>query len=470
MRDLKLLFLPCLVLLAVTVPHLEQGDFRRDTGRYAAVGLYMWSGGSPLAPYLNPETPYFNKPPLAMAIHGFFLKLFGVHLAVARAPSILAALGVVALTVLSARRIGSRAEAVVSGLVLALTYDFFRRTREISLDTWQLLFVMLAVYCAVVALRRQSQIHWVWAGIPLGLALLCKPVNALAVIPVFGLWAVLVRQYRALPALLLGTLPVAVAVAAPWHAYMVATFDGAFIRQYLFHEVVDRARGLRSTNPFYFYLTEHGLNYWPWMAGLVYAAYYRLAKTSQPRARRRDLVLMGGAWALFVGIGLSLFPDKKVNYALPLFPMLSWIVAAGLCRLPWQRLRSWYARGFRGVAPAAVVILIVCSLLPIQFQKPPSKEWRALLGWLQENQVEPSRIFYGTVQYNDLCYFYLKTGHWMRRADAGEAGGTAAAPATFVLTRPAHSAPAVSPASIRFAAGELALVPASMRIRAELLP
>jgi 4-amino-4-deoxy-L-arabinose transferase-like glycosyltransferase len=75
-----LLLLPIAWLLAVTVPHLDQGDFRRDTGRYAAVGLYMWSGGSLLQPHLNPETPYFNKPPLGLWIHGAVLKLFGVSL------------------------------------------------------------------------------------------------------------------------------------------------------------------------------------------------------------------------------------------------------------------------------------------------------------------------------------------------------------------------------------------------------
>src|SRR5215471_19532633 len=90
----KLCLLPDIWLLAVTVPHLEQGDFRRDTGRYAAVGLYMWTDGSLLQPHLNPETPYFAKPPLGLWIHGLFLKIFGVHLTVARIPSILAALGV----------------------------------------------------------------------------------------------------------------------------------------------------------------------------------------------------------------------------------------------------------------------------------------------------------------------------------------------------------------------------------------
>jgi len=467
MRTLKLIFLPCLVLLSVTLPHLEQGDFRRDTGRYAAVGHYMWSGGSLLAPHLDPETPYFNKPPLAVLIHGFFLKVFGVHLAVARLPSILAALGVVVLSVLSVRQIGSRSEAIVSGLVLALTYEFFRRTREISLDMWQLLFVMVAVYGAVTALRTRNRLMLALTGIPLGMALLCKPLNAFAVIPILAIWALLARQPRMLSALFLGALPLAVLVAAPWHLYMVSTFGEAFTQRYFLHEVVKRARGLEMTQPFYYYVLENLATYWPWLLGLVFAGYIRFVKSDHARRPGRDLVVLGGTWSLIVLVGLSLFPDKKPNYALPLYPMLSWIVAAGLCRLPWRRLRSWYAGSFLGLAPAATVALVVLSVAPFQFQKPPDKHWQAVLGWLRANRVEHARVFYGTIEQNDLCYFYLQTGHWLGSAAKREAAGVPAA-SSLILTRWRSDAAKPAPAAVLFSSGELALVPGSVPVSVEI--
>src|ERR1700704_1271103 len=138
LRELRPYLIPILLLLAFTLPHLEQGEFRRDTVRYAAVGLNMWRSDSLLVPYLNSEKPYFNKPPMAFWIHGLALKIFGPRLAAARAPSILAAIGVVIFSMLSVRNLATRREAVVSGIVLASTYEFFRRTREISLDFWQL--------------------------------------------------------------------------------------------------------------------------------------------------------------------------------------------------------------------------------------------------------------------------------------------------------------------------------------------
>ena len=42
-RRLKLYLIPVLILLAFTLPHLDQGEFRRDTVRYAAIGHYMWN-------------------------------------------------------------------------------------------------------------------------------------------------------------------------------------------------------------------------------------------------------------------------------------------------------------------------------------------------------------------------------------------------------------------------------------------
>ena len=146
----------------------------------------MWQDGSLLVPYLNSEKPYFNKPPMALWIHGLFLKIFGAHLFAARLPSILAAIGVLLFSMLSVRNLGTQREAVVSGIILALTYEFFRRTREISLDLWQLFFVMSAVWLVTKAIRRGARVPIILCGIPIGLALLCKPLVALMTLPIFS--------------------------------------------------------------------------------------------------------------------------------------------------------------------------------------------------------------------------------------------------------------------------------------------
>lgn len=452
----KLVILPCLLLLCCTVPHLDQGDFRRDTGRYAAVGLYMWTDGTLGVPYLNPDTPYFNKPPLATAIHGLFLKTFGVRVAVARVPSILAALGVVILSVLTVRLLASRAEAIVSGLVLASTYEFFRRTREISLDSWQLFFVMAAVYLVARSLKHRRPAGLLLAGVPIGLALLCKPLVGLGVLPVLALWAVLVGQRLAAVWLLTGTVAVAVVVAAPWHLYMWSLFGPAFTGQYFGHEVMSRAQGKLSTMPFWYFPATLLRSYWPWLLAVAWAVRGRWGRPGQPqRQPLRDVVLLGSVWVGCVLLMLSLFPDKKPNYGLPLYPMLSWVAAAGLCRLPWRSLRRWYSRRFAGLAPATIALLALLSFLPIRFQAPPSKDWQALFRWLREERIPLDSLHHQNLEPNEICYFYLKAGVFPKRFVPGADPRTEAG--RLVLTsRDPKSDPLPAPAL--FVAGDLAIV------------
>jgi 4-amino-4-deoxy-L-arabinose transferase-like glycosyltransferase len=410
---LKLYLIPIVLLVAVTVPKLDQGDYRRDTVRYAAVGHYMWNGGSLLAPYFNPETPYFNKPPLALLIHGWFLKQFGISVANARIPSVLAAVGVLVFSMVACRQFGSRAEAVTSGIVLALTYQFFRRTREISLDLWQLFFVMLAVYCVAVAIRKNYPRAALLSGIPIGLALLCKPMNAVVTIPIFAIWLIVSGRSGLLRWLLLGALPLAIAVAAPWHIAMYAHFGAEFTNQYFGHEVVDRARGLLVQEPLHFYVGSLAASYWPWAAAVGFALYRRASGSRSPQRSPR---LLAGVWVVTLLVALTAFPDKKENYALPLYPMLSWIAAWGLCRLPWRRLREWYRSGMAWLLPASAGALLIVSLLPIQLQRGPPEKWRRLSEWIRENNVDISRVAWSDLDKNTICYFYLKTGVWLPSA------------------------------------------------------
>lgn len=414
----KILLLPCLWLLAMTLPHLDQGDFRRDTGRYAAMGLHMWTEGPFLYPYWNPETPYFNKPPLALWIHGAFLKCFGVHLTIARLPSIIAAVGVVCFSVMTVGMIGSRSEALASGLILALTYEFFRRTREISLDFWQLLFLMAAVWLLVAAAKSGRKAMLVATGVPLGLALLSKPLVALAMTPLLAMWLVWFGRRSWLGWLFAGAVPLALLVALPWHICMYVEFGLDFINRYFFYEVVSRAKGLvHQGKPFYFYGLNLLTTYWPWLPLVGFALYRRFLSGAPCHSKKPDLVILASAWCLYTLVLLSLFPDRKINYALPVYPMLSWIAAAGLCRLPLPSLRQWYQAGLPWLAPAAVTVLVIVSLLPIRFQKPPDQDWQALFAWLKSSGTAPSRLVHDDLDPDEICYFYLATGNWLPKKE-----------------------------------------------------
>jgi len=104
--------------------------------------------------------------------------------------------------------------------------------------------------------------------------------------------------------------------------------------------------------------------------------------------------------------------------------MLSWLAAAGLCRLAWPWLRAWRERTFAGLAPAAAGLLVLLSVLPIQFQPPPNKDWQALLHWLREQQIPPASLYYRDLIPNMVCYYYLKTGAFPKPLTTGTSAST----------------------------------------------
>jgi 4-amino-4-deoxy-L-arabinose transferase-like glycosyltransferase len=458
-RAAKFYLLPIVILLAITLPHLEQGDFRRDTVNYAAIGHYMWNGGSLLIPHIGPEKPYLNKPPLALWIHGLFLKLFGTNLAVARLPSILAAAGVIVFSMRSLRTLGTRREAITSGVVLALTYEFFRRTREISLDLWQLLFVMMAVWLITKAIRNDRRWAVVLSGVPIGLALLCKPLVALFVLPIFAIWLAVAGRSRLILWLVIGALPIAVVVAAPWHLYMYSLLGDGFLHRYFAREIVELPSQSPKRASTLYYFNENLRTYWPWMLALIYALYLAISRPWRLRPRHREFVLLAAIWIVLCLIGLSSFGEKRPNYALPLYPMLSWICAWGLCRIPSPTLRKWYTRGLPGLAPTFTGLFVIAAIAPVRFQEPPEKNWAAMIDWMKTNKIDSAQLAYANLELNDLCYVYLKTGRWMKSLQSAESDPAWRSGQQLVLTKMRrNSNPVADENEILFSSGPMRIV------------
>ncbi|MEM0896960.1 MAG: glycosyltransferase family 39 protein [Verrucomicrobiota bacterium] len=407
---MRRLWVPLVLFLSLTLPHLDQGDFRRDTALYAAVGHWMWESGNLASPYVHPEVPYFNKPPLAILIHGLGMQIGGRdNLIAARVPSILAGCGVLAFSMLIASRLANSAMGLTSGIVLALSYDFFRRTREISLDFWQLFFLTGATWLALRALESRQRLLWFFAaGLLIGLGLLCKPLVALVLLPILALWmAVSGRPGLILPFLAMASLGAAVS-ALPWHLHMVSTFGDSFLSVYFGDQIANRMRGDHGSASWTYY-AEMLFNYkWPWILALIFtvvtAARKRLpAETSQ-------LLLLGGTWLLIALPALSAFTDKQPNYALPLFPALAWICAGGIHAMKWPRFAAWRDGGYRRLAPLAVIISLVVALLPLRTQKDPDSDLLKITRVLEEEGIRADRVAGIGLQSKEIALFYVLNG------------------------------------------------------------
>lgn len=412
---LQLWIAPVVLTLCMTLPHLADGDWMRgDSGWYAAIGLQAWRTGELWTLYADPGQPYFNKPPLVFWIVGLLMHAFGASAWTARLPSVAAAVASVVLSVAIAKRLAGRRVACAVGLVLPFTYEFFRRTREISLDMWQLGFLLGTVLLVVRGVQSRRAGPWMLAaGVPLGLALMTKPLMGLVALPLLGVWLTWIRRWRQ-SAWLAGTLAVSIAIAAPWHVSMMIQHDGAFSHQYFGSEIADRAidgAAFDGGSPdplFYFRQLLHG--YWPWLVCVVLSLvlWARHGMITRDGALERFALTWGIGWLIL----LTAFPDRRDRYSLVLFPALAMLSAIWLVRLAPPSWRRVVRRACFVAAPACVVLAGVVSALPVRLQSRPNPQWPALEAWIDANGV--TELWAGAFDGVRGSRVYLTQGWWPR--------------------------------------------------------
>jgi 4-amino-4-deoxy-L-arabinose transferase-like glycosyltransferase len=429
----RLLLGPVLVTLAICLPKIWQGDFNVDTGWYAAIALQAYRGlhdvglESLWALQGGAESvEYFNKPPVAFWLNGLPLAIFGPTIWAARLGSVIAVVLCVVLTTLMVHRFSGAAAARAAGLVLATSIPFVSLGRSFSLDLWLTVFC-LGVLWMLVDVGRPLNIRKLGREAPiLGLALLVKPFIAILVLPVVGIWFVVVGHWRRSWSLLT-TLAAGGALASLWYLWMTSRYGGEFLDQHFGREIVERAAGNRSVatfnagaeSPFY-YVVALAESYWPWLLTVLLAtaalALRRVPrrKTAQGGARLtdRDWLWLGLIWSAVWLVGLSLFPDKRPRYLAPLFPIWAWMSALWLTRYwggpasvrhVWRRL----ARVFPWIA---VIAGVTMAALPIQVHKPQDANWRQVMSWIDTHPG--ASIHAGGFVGQRMAKVYLQTARW----------------------------------------------------------
>jgi 4-amino-4-deoxy-L-arabinose transferase-like glycosyltransferase len=280
-----------------------------------------------LVPHVNGEVTT-DKPPLFFWLIALFSLPAGrVSSWTARLPSLLAALGALALTMRLARRWWGAETAAAAGIFLTTMTLFWRQARSAQIDA--LLCLLILVSLSAFEAFRAGEAR----GRPAGLlfwaaaaaATLAKgPVGLLIPLLIALLTLALDRDLRswrrfaplAGPALFL-------VLAGSWAAATLRAGSEYSVFDALRRHFLERAlHGMHHVQPPWYYLTTLPVGLLPW-TGLA-AAGLVLAWRERRDPRMRFLL----AWSLGVVVMFSLATEKRDLYLLPTLPAFA-LLAAG---------------------------------------------------------------------------------------------------------------------------------------------
>ena len=471
---LRVYALPAFMVLAVGLVRLFGGSYKVDTALYAGVGLRMYREGAWWTPMAG-DLPYFNKPPLVLWIHGFVLDVLGPSLWAIRLPQLVAAMGCVLLAVAIVRRLSGAKVGLIAGMILALSYPFWVHLHRLVLDYWLVLFTLAGVWMCLVGALRKREAWIIAAGVPVGLAMLCKPLFPVLTLPIMGLWMLAAGHRRM--AMWTGVgVGVALLVSLPWHLSMTAIHREVFLDQYFGREIVNRGAGEGAfpTDPWWTYLGIVALWFGPWsvaLGGAMGAIAVRLvrtrggcvvegagreggeaaqvvvseaaidhasmradffvpepersiveeAKAATPErpalvlSREWQAILLCLIWSVVWLVLLSaFFADKRDRYMMHVWPMLAWLGAMWIVHWAPRRVRAFDSRWIgRGVA-GLFALAVVAAAVGLPPQDPVQGKWDDLYAWLERERLEgrAPQVWSGSLTPYEEGQVYLDTGIW----------------------------------------------------------
>ena len=342
-----------------------------DEPRFALVARQMVDSGQWLLPMRGDEL-YPDKPPLFMWIQAAFYALTGNLRVAFLLPSLLAALGTLALV----RDLGRRLWHVEAGayaawgLLFALQFTF--QAKRAQIDPLVTLWITLSVYGLLRHLLRGPDWRmWTLGWFAAGLGVVSKGVGVIALLvllpALWGQW----RQWPGLTRMRLGEAKFwlgPLALLLPILAWLVpmllavqASGDPA-LQAYADNILLKQTAG-RYVNPTHhyqpaWYFPQVMLTQWlPVMLALPWAL-----KPWRDALRARDpRVLLTLAWVALVMLFFSLSAGKREVYILPALPMLCLALGPwlpGIVARPWPR-----RLGFALAALLASVTLVAGLLV-----------------------------------------------------------------------------------------------------------
>ena len=340
--------------------------YNKGEPREGLVVWDIWSTGNWILP-LRGGVDIPSKPPMfhwlaaLAAVASGLLNEFTL-----RFPSALLGTAGVLLIYLTGAVLWGRVAGLVSAIVLATSFEWWRAATTARVDMTLTFFMLASFLCFYYLYQsRRGLLKSLLMATLLGLATLAKgPVGA--ILPCMAGLAFLAckRDFAFLKKIHLPiAVPVGIAVAATW--YVLALWQGGekFFSRQIVHEILMTPLGGAGHNqPFYYYVPKLLAGLAPWSLFLPSLAIFLY---QQRRRLDEEKLLYPLIWFAAVFVAASLSIGKRPVYILPLYPAVALLLGAW-----WQKLsqgsasRPGVARAAAGLA--AVAFLLLAAALAAQ--------------------------------------------------------------------------------------------------------
>jgi 4-amino-4-deoxy-L-arabinose transferase-like glycosyltransferase len=349
--------------------NLGQWDlWNPDEPRYAEVSREMVNGGDWILMHRNGDL-YTDKPPLffwMVAISSFLWQ--GINPFSVRFPSALFGTLTVLLTFLIGKKLYSSRTGLLSGLILATSFEFAYLSTRGNIDTTLAFFTTGSIFCFLQWYQqgkggktsREGMKGFSFYGYYIGMALatLAKgPIGFILPLLVTLLFLLVQKDWKGIKAMrLLPGMLLFMAIVLSWYLPAILKGGEDYLQATLIDHSLDRfTKGSGShIRPVYYYLYQFPPLFLPWIIFLPAALVYGFSRATM--ARRKEFLFLT-VWVIFIFVFFTLSEGKRGLYFLPLFPAASIMIGK-----LWEDFISFSMRHFRNewiVIPLYVLMGVI---------------------------------------------------------------------------------------------------------------
>jgi 4-amino-4-deoxy-L-arabinose transferase-like glycosyltransferase len=322
MNNRSYLIALALVSLAIFFPHLDVVEVNIMEARNFIAAREMLDYGNWIHTTMNLE-PRYEKPPLPTWMTALSGSIFGMKSLIGlRLPAALSSVFLIfSFYFLCVKILKQNKQSFIATLILASSFYIIFSGRNGQWDIFAHAFMVFAIFQLFKAFEATESLwkEWILGGFFLGLSFMSKgPVSMFALLLPFLIAYGIVFKYKGVPKkmiALLTSLFIFALVGLSWGLYIYLT-DASSAKTIADKETLAWAN--RSVKPFY--------HYWSFFIQSGIWTFFSFIALLYPfmikRVRDKKLYRFSLFWTLSAVVLLSLIPEKKERYLLPvLIPM-----------------------------------------------------------------------------------------------------------------------------------------------------